>query len=64
LNPEIRAQQFKWAQPIQVEAKPSGPALSFGAEAKPFENLVLTIGVQVFQKEECTSTGEFVSGLT
>jgi hypothetical protein len=42
LNPEIRAQQFKWAQPTKVEAKPSDPALSFIAEAKPFENPVLT----------------------
>jgi hypothetical protein len=42
LNPEIRAQQFKWAQPTKVEAKPSDPALGFGAEAKPFENPVLT----------------------
>jgi hypothetical protein len=42
LNPEIRAQQFKWAQPTKVEAKPSDPALGFGAEAEPFENPVLT----------------------
>jgi hypothetical protein len=43
LNPEIRAQQFKWAQPTKVEARPSDPALSFSAKAKPFENPVLTV---------------------
>jgi hypothetical protein len=42
LNPEIRAQQFKWAQPTKVEAKPSDLALGFGAEAEPFESVVLT----------------------
>jgi hypothetical protein len=42
LNPEIRAQQFKWAQHTKVEAKPSDPALGFGAKAEPFENPVLT----------------------
>jgi hypothetical protein len=42
LNPEIRAQQFKWAQPTKVEAKPSDPGLGFGTKAEPFENLVLT----------------------
>jgi hypothetical protein len=30
-----------------VEAKPSDPALSFGAKAEPFENLVLTVVLTV-----------------
>jgi hypothetical protein len=37
----------------EVEAKPSDPALDFGAEAEPFENPVLTGVCLVRRKEDC-----------